>query len=541
MTIEKIAYQLNKIALTNKTPFGSIQEVRYKHGIQPRTWSPFAAFSIKEDYAFHAGGRKELQFNIGQDFINDIDVFRYGVAFSLNEDRTLHNSEAEFRPAIDRFNNFFKSNQQYFEGFQMWYYSHNSLTGYFDTVKEIDEVLFQAENFIFIGKYFEKTTEEITEADLEEILSTFDFLIPLYELVQFGSGEIEKRIARLCWNDNGWIMPSGSYGKSINKDTHEAKFGYGHEEWLFDVSKLIDGYHYGFLEPIRKQQDAYEDKKFNAWLYSIDGATKKRYWIGEIKGLEVLNKDEAEKVKEQYLNRGWFKEMEEQIIASGANTDGFSDWKGVDLFNIRYLPSSLHVNDPYFEIPNNHAINEQTRYSFAHFKDDFRVEIKDERNEFSFILNEIEDDEDDDGAPKSKTHIREPKSVEILYLHKAISKALTKELKRIYGEKNVQDEHPAGYGSNKIDIVVRDNEDLIFYEIKSYTSLRTSIREAIGQLMEYSLWTSHKKAKQLIVVTQPLDDFDNARIYFKHLRDNYNLPLYYQSYDFENNILSEIV
>jgi len=156
-------------------------------------------------------------------------------------------------------------------------------------------------------------------------------------------------------------------------------------------------------------------------------------------------------------------------------------------------------------------------------------------------LSEGEEADGSDTSVKSKTHVREPKSIEILYLHKAISKALTKELKKIYGKENVQDEHPAGYGSNKIDIVVKDNEDIIFYEIKSYTSLRTCIREAIGQLMEYSLWTNHKKAKKLIVITQPLGDFDSARIYFKHLRDNFNLPLYYQSYDFENNILSVIV
>jgi hypothetical protein len=539
MNINEIADKINKLA--KGRIFGSIQEVRYKHGIQPRTWNPFAAFSIKDEYAFHAGGRKELQFNIGQDYVNDSDVFRFGVAFSLNEDRTLHNSKAEFRPAIERLNKYFKENQSYFKGFQMWYYSQKSFAEYFDVVTEIDDTLFQAENFIFIGKYFEKKIDEIDESDLETIIDTFDYLMPLYELVQFGGNKVEKRIARLCWNDNGWIMPSGSFGKSINKDTHEAKFGYGHEEWLFDISKLIDGYHYGFLEPIRKQQDAYENKVFDAWLYSIDGATKKRYWIGEIKNLEVLNKDDAEKVKEEYINRGWFKEMEEQIIASGANTDGFSDWKGVDLFNIRFLLSNIKLNDPYFEIPEEHAINEQSRYSFAHFKEGFEVEVKDERDAFSFTLSDKKDEDEEDDSPKSKTHVREPKSVEIIYLHKAISKALTKELKKIYGKENVQHEHPAGYGATKIDIVVRDKKDLIFYEIKSYASLRTSIREAIGQLLEYSLWANHKKARQLIVVTQPLDDFDNAKIYFKHLRETFNLPLFYQSYDFENNILSEIV
>lgn len=543
MTIEKIAYQLGKIALDNKTPFGSIQEIRYKHGIQPRTWSPFAAFSIKEDYAFHAGGRKELQFNIGHDYLNDINIFRYGLAFSLNEDRTLHNSKAEFHPAIERFNAFLKSNRDYFRNFHIWYYSQNSFAKFFDEVIEIDETMFQAENFIFIGRYFEKEIEDVDETDLKAISDTFDYLMPLYELVQFGEHGIEKRIARICWNDNGWIMPSGKYGKSLNKETHEAKHGYGHEEWLLDIGKLINGYHYGFLEPIRKQQDAYADHTFNVWLYTIDGETKKRYWIGEIESLKVLNREEAEDAKAEYIKRGWFQEMEEQIKASGANTDGFSDWEGVDLFNVKYLPLNLKINDPYFEIPKDHPIIGQSRYSFAHFKNEFDVKATVPEKKFSFHLFDAvtQVQNNDDVAPKIKIHVREPKAIEIIYLHKAISKALTKQLKKMYGEENVQDEHPAGYGANKIDIVVRKGEDLLFYEIKSYTSLKTCIREAVGQLMEYALWTNQNKAKELIVITQPLSDFENAKTYFKHLRNTYNLPLYYQSFDFEKNILSEIV
>jgi len=82
----------------------------------------------------------------------------------------------------------------------------------------------------------------------------------------FGETLIEKRVARLAWNDFGWVMPSGPFGKSEHKDSHEAKHGYGHEEWLFDTSKLIKGFHYGFLEPIRKEQDAYADKIYDVWL-----------------------------------------------------------------------------------------------------------------------------------------------------------------------------------------------------------------------------------------------------------------------------------
>ena len=541
MSINDIAYKLNQIATAGKNAFASIQEIRQKNGRNPRTWSPFASFSIKDNYAFHAGGRKELQFNIGYDFIDEKDVFRYGLAFSLIQDKTLHNPKADFKDRIERFNDFFVKHENFFRNFKMWYYRDYEFQEYFDQVKEIDDRLFHADSFIFIGKYFEKDTGEINDNDIKLILETFDYLIPLYEYVEFGdlpSEQIETRVARICWNDNGWVCPSGYYGKSEYIDSHESKYGYGHEEWLFDLGKIIGGYHYGFLEPIRKQQEAYSAKFYNVWLYSINAESKKRYWIGEILNLEVLNKDESEKIKREYEIRGWLKEMEEQIKHSGANAIGFSNWKGVELFNIRFHPSDIKLNDPYFELPVDHPISAQSRYSFAHFQKDFLIE--DQKN-FSFISSEKSNDGEKAIKVETKVHYRQPRSVEITYLHTVISYRLTENLRKVYGFDNVTPEHPSGYGANRIDIVVKDKERLIFYEIKTYPTLKSSIREAIGQLMEYALWINHKKADELIVITQPHKDFKNASLYFKHLRNTFNLPLYYQSFDIETNYLSEKV
>jgi len=352
----------------------------------------------------------------------------------------------------------------------------------------------------------------------------------------FSERLIENRVARITWNDFGWVMPSGSFGKSNDKESHEARYGYGHEEWLFDMSKLIDGYHYGFLEPIRKQQDAYSGKTYNVWLYSINGETKKRFWIGDINNLIVIDKDEAERIKQIYLNKGWFEEMKEQIKASGANGEGFSNWKGVDLFNVKFDVNSISVNDPYYEIPENHAINEQSRYSFAHFKEIYALPVE-TGEEFGFTSSD-NDVNDDDKQPKSKTYTREPKAIEILYLHRAISNSLTKYLKLQYGKDNVTREHSAGYGANKIDIVAKDGDRLTFYEIKTYNSLKTSIREAFGQLMEYCCFPNKKKAHELIIVTH-IPSNKETEMYIQHIRDTFNIPLYYQSYNLENKVLSK--
>ena len=59
---------------------------------------------------------------------------------------------------------------------------------------------------------------------------------------------LTDKIARICWNKNNWIYPSGREGKSINKNSYEYKHGFGHEEWNFDIRKNIDGYVYGYLQ-----------------------------------------------------------------------------------------------------------------------------------------------------------------------------------------------------------------------------------------------------------------------------------------------------
>lgn len=102
-----------------------------------------------------------------------------------------------------------------------------------------------------------------------------------FEIVQFADWDVsarktkEKRVARICWNKYGWVKPSGKEGKSRYKDSHEAQYGYGHEEWLFDIGKTINGYHYGFLEPVRKQQNAYAGNTYDIWLYTINEVSKK--------------------------------------------------------------------------------------------------------------------------------------------------------------------------------------------------------------------------------------------------------------------------
>lgn len=354
----------------------------------------------------------------------------------------------------------------------------------------------------------------------------------------FAETLIEKRVARLAWNDFGWVMPSGPIGKSKDMDTHEAGYGYGGEEWLFDTGKIIKNYHYGFLEPVNKEIDSFKNHTFDVWLHSINGETKKRYWIGNIRNLIVIDEIEAEDVKQIYINKGWLEEMKDQIKAWGGDSRGYSSWDGIVMFNVKFRINDLFLNDAYIELPENHPVYEQSRYVFGHFKNEYNFFSPEDEQGDDFVFEPNSDDGDDSSDPLTKKHQREPKTIEIVYLHTAISKAMTKVLKQTYGEENVSREHWAGYGGNKIDIVLNLKNKLTFYEIKTYNSIKTSIREAFGQLIEYCFYPNKQKAKELIIITQIPADQETVA-YFKHLREIFGLPIYYQSFDLTSKKLSE--
>jgi len=374
---------------------------------------------------------------------------------------------------------------------------------------------------------------------INKTISFIENNIDVYnDMIEEAWGKSDKRIVRLTFNENRWILPSGKEGKSNNKDTHENKYGFGHEEWLFDFNKQIDGYQYGFLEPIKKHQKLYENKKYNIWMYTIDSIAKNRYWIGEIKNLEVLNVNQAHDIYLIYKKNGWLNEMSKQLKWVDGDFNKFEEYKDLEVVNIRFKLTDILLNDPYILLPENHGIYNLSRYNFGHFKQEYEIDNK------TIISFDFGPDQDDDTDPeknpvKKTSYFRQQKQIEISHLHHEISTKLVNYLKNKFGKYNVKKEKNAGYGANKIDVVVRNGSSYIFYEIKTFPTLKNSIREAIGQLIEYSMWTNRNEAKELIVVTQPQHDYKEVKEYFQHLRTTLNLPIYYQSFDVETNTLSE--
>ena len=113
--------------------------------------------------------------------------------------------------------------------------------------------------------------------------------------------------------------------------------------------------------------------------------------------------------------------------------------------------------------------------------------------------------------------------------HNDIQYALGQYLIRQYGEDTVRDEFRSG-NRNKVDLAVKQGDDFTYYEIKIGETARHCIRQAIGQLLEYSYWPQARRAVRLIVVGEPALDPD-AEKYLTYLRKEFGLPICYQQFE----------
>jgi hypothetical protein len=164
----------------------------------------FTRHTIHDEWAFHHGGRKEIQFNIGFEQINNNQFFRHGVAFSLEPSQTLPNIEVLF-PKIVRFNDYIREAGTEFLDFHMWYWDNGERSENFE-IREIPSNYLKPGFFIFIGKL-----SNPTEVNIDMVLQDLDRLLNLYEYVEGKDKPIRTIPAEF---DSGFQM---QYGCSLKK------------------------------------------------------------------------------------------------------------------------------------------------------------------------------------------------------------------------------------------------------------------------------------------------------------------------------------
>ena len=79
----------------------------------------------------------------------------------------------------------------------------------------------------------------------------------------------------------------------------------------------------------------------------------------------------------------------------------------------------------------------------------------------------------------------------------------------------------------RIDLAACRNGDLEFYEIKTGTSAKQCVRDALGQLLEYAYRAPAIRPRRLFVVGEPRMDPDTGE-YLRLLRDELRIPICYR-------------
>ena len=169
MTIEYIADQINK--KSGSYNIGKLHSIRkeIKKLKRKPTQDIFSQQTITKDWAFHVGGRSELQFNIAY----ENEGLRYGFAFSLATSRSLPNLDILY-PKILKLNTAIIENAMLLEKYKMWCHGQGRRSAIAD-VRPIGADLVKNGNFIFIGKIMPNAL-----IDIDEILKTFDELLDIY-------------------------------------------------------------------------------------------------------------------------------------------------------------------------------------------------------------------------------------------------------------------------------------------------------------------------------------------------------------------------
>jgi hypothetical protein len=130
--------------------------------------------------------------------------------------------------------------------------------------------------------------------------------------------------------------------------------------------------------------------------------------------------------------------------------------------------------------------------------------------------------------PSSTSGSLAKKKLNILLKHNDFQYRLYKELSVIYGEKNVGTEIKVNGVS--VDLVVKSDEGYCFYEIKTASTARACIRQALGQILEYSYWPGNHHAKKLVIVGEEVATEEEIK-YVEFLRSAFGIPIEYRSID----------
>jgi hypothetical protein len=360
------------------------------------------------------------------------------------------------------------------------------------------------------------------------------------KLIIYGAYTNMTRFTRICWNSNDWIEPSGVKGKGTDKEKlFEAREGFGHEEWLFDTDKLIEGYHYAHLQALNAAEEYLEGLgTFDIILFSRERLADNsiRLWeIGKISNISPVLPTESALKFNIYSDEGWIGEMGEQLekLRITANAKILSKDPG-KFFNVKFKPEDMQlVKQVVTDEPTIRTLTEYCwRYGLYH--------VNTTDNNVFNIYQQVDNDNWKGGVLRKRA--TEAKKSRVATPHDEQKTRPLVEMKMsqemcailVKAKFEVWEGRDTMIRKGVVDIAVRLNEKPgaeIYYELKTgKPSVKRSIRDALSQIMEYAFYPPNiQRARGLVIVSQWELDC-NGKKYIDMLNKEFNLPIFYQQF-----------
>jgi len=313
-------------------------------------------------------------------------------------------------------------------------------------------------------------------------------------------------LSRICWNSNGWVFPSGE-ASHLEKDSFVTDHGFGHEEWLLNFTWLLEGYHYGFLQPIGSSFERVTGQTADLLLYAIN-PNRQRVYVGEIHGCEVLTRAQAKRAFEYYKRQGWLKEMKQQLREIGADLTTLN--APLECFNVRFRPTNFEGYQPLRLAAPDDAINKTSRY---------RLMAADKK----WVQTELRRRKGSTEPPQVRTINRSGhEGVIVDPVEKAMQGELLILLQNKFGKDNVTRE------TDCVDLTVVNGNLKLLVELKSDSDARMAIRKALGQVLEYAYYNANPNSQNVrLIIIAPGPVTPRVTQYVKLLNENFRIPVSY--------------
>jgi hypothetical protein len=159
MTVKEIAEKLNEKAIAESYQISKLPELRKLHlnkkVLPNKIFTSLTIFDDVHKYAFHHGGRDEMQFNFGEEEVGGRRYTRCGLCFSLEASQSLPDPVNDLEPFRKRFNQCIDKHATFFRGFKAWYFKDGVKHGDYQP-QRIPDAWFQYGNLICIGNIINK-------------------------------------------------------------------------------------------------------------------------------------------------------------------------------------------------------------------------------------------------------------------------------------------------------------------------------------------------------------------------------------------------